>query len=86
VSRGFRVERWRVRGIRPAILHKRLALPQVAIAALFRVRPETINKRIRDIRQLLDQAAHAIQPEPHRLASLSDLYRPSQPQKARYPS
>ena len=56
------------------ILHQRLALPQVAIAALFSVRPETINKRIRDIRQLLDQAGHAIQPGPHRLASLDDLY------------
>ena len=55
-------------------LHQRLALPQVAIAALFSVRPETINKRIRDIRQLLDQAGHAIQPGPHRLASLDDLY------------
>ena len=50
------------------------ALPQVAIAALFSVRPETINKRIRDIRQLLDQAGHTIQPGPHRLASLDDLY------------
>ncbi len=56
-------------------LHQRLALPQVAIAALFGVRPETINKRIRDIRQLLDQAGHTIQPGPHRLASLDDLYR-----------
>jgi hypothetical protein len=55
------------------ILHQRLALPQVAIAALFSVRPETINKRIRDIRQLLDQAGHAIQHSPHRLASLEDL-------------
>jgi Rhodopirellula transposase DDE domain len=58
-----------------AILHYRLHLPQVAIAALFRVRPETINKRIRDIRQLLDQAGHAIQPGPHRLTSLDDLHR-----------
>ena len=57
-----------------AILHYRLALPQVAIAALFSVRPETINKRIRDIRQLLEQAGHPIQPGPHRLASLDDLY------------
>ena len=54
-------------------LHQRLALPQVAIAALFTVRPETINKRIRDIRQLLDQAGHAIQPGPRRLGSLDDL-------------
>jgi transposase len=58
-----------------AILHYRLALPQVAIAALFGVRPETVNKRIRDIRQLLDQAGHTIQPGPHRLASLDDLYQ-----------
>jgi len=49
-------------------------LPQVAIAALFSVRPETINKRIRDVRQLLDQAGHTIQPSPHRLANLDDLY------------
>jgi hypothetical protein len=54
-------------------LYQRLALPQVAIAALFSVRPETINKRIRDIRQLLDQAGHTFQPSPHRLASLDDL-------------
>jgi hypothetical protein len=57
------------------ILHYRLALPQVAVAALFGVRPETVNKRIRDIRQLLDQAGHAIQPGPHRLASLDDLHQ-----------
>jgi hypothetical protein len=56
-------------------LHQRLALPQVAIAALFSVRPETINKRIRDVRQLLDQAGCTIQPGPHRLASLNDLYK-----------
>ena len=55
-------------------LHQRLALPQVAIAALFSVRPETINRRIRELRQLLDQAGHAIQPGPHRLASLDELY------------
>ena len=58
-----------------AILHYRLGLQQVAVAALFRVRPETINKRIRDIRQILDQAGHAIQPAPERLASLDDLYK-----------
>jgi hypothetical protein len=43
------------------------------IAVLFGVRPETIKKRIRDIRQLLDQAGYTIQPGPHRLASLEDL-------------
>jgi hypothetical protein len=56
------------------ILHYRLHLPQVAIAALFSVRPETINKRIRDVRQLLNQAGHTIQHGPHRLANLDDLY------------
>jgi hypothetical protein len=50
------------RPVLATILHQRLALPQVAIAALFSVRPETINKRIRDIRQLLEQAGHIIQP------------------------
>jgi transposase len=57
------------------VLHQRLGLPQVVIAALFSVRPETVNKRIRDIRQLLDQAGYAIQAGPNRLASLDDLYR-----------
>jgi hypothetical protein len=57
------------------ILHYHLHLPQVAIAALFSARPETINKRIRDVRQLLDQAGHTtIQPGPYRLANLDDLY------------
>ena len=61
------------------VLHYRLGLQQVAVAALFGVRPETVNKRIRDIRQLLDQAGHAIQPGPHRLASLDDLYTLARP-------
>jgi Rhodopirellula transposase DDE domain len=55
-------------------LHQRLALPQIAVAALFSVRPETINRRIREIRQLLEQAGYVIQPGPYRLASLEDLY------------
>jgi|tagenome__1003787_1003787.scaffolds.fasta_scaffold20940673_2 transposase len=57
-----------------AILHYRLGLPQVAIAALLGVRPETVNKRIRDIRQLLKQAGHIIQPGPSRLANLDELH------------
>src|SRR5437773_1724295 len=57
------------------VLHQRLALPQVAITALFGVRPETINKRIRDIRQLLEQAGYTTRSGPHRLASLEDLHR-----------
>jgi hypothetical protein len=57
-----------------AILHHRLALPQVAVAALFGVRPETINRQLRELRQLLQQARHTIGPGPHRLATLNDLY------------
>ncbi|WNV83888.1 ISAzo13 family transposase [Umezawaea sp. Da 62-37] len=56
------------------VLHYRSGLPQVAVAALFGVRPETINKRIRDIRILLEQAGLSIQPAEQRLTSLDDLY------------
>jgi hypothetical protein len=55
-------------------LHHRLALPQTAVAALFDVRPETINRHIREVRQLLQQAGYAIQPGPHPLATLNDLH------------
>ena len=54
------------------VLHHRLGLPQTAVAALVSVRPETINRRIREIRQLLEQAGHALRP--YRLACLDDLY------------
>jgi transposase len=56
------------------LLHDRLALPQVAVAALFSVRPETINRRIRDTRRLLEQADHTIQPADQPLTTLNDLY------------
>jgi hypothetical protein len=56
------------------VLHHRHALPQVAVAALFNVRPETINKRIRDTRDLLNQAGHTIEPTQQPLATLDDLY------------
>jgi hypothetical protein len=56
------------------VLHHRHALPQTAIATLFNVRPETINRHIRETRQLLHQAEHTIQPSPHQLATLNDLY------------
>lgn len=56
------------------VLHHRLALPQVAVAALFSVRPETINRRIRDTRYLLEQAGHTIHPAAQPLATLDDLY------------
>ena len=54
-------------------LHQRLALPRVAIAVLFSVRPGPISKRIRSTRQLPCQAGCTIQPGPHRLGSLSKL-------------
>ncbi|WP_219420717.1 transposase family protein [Pseudonocardia nigra] len=56
------------------VLHQRHALPQVAVAALFNVRPETINRRIRDTRDLLDQAGHTIEHTDQPLATLDELY------------
>ena len=50
------------------------ANPDQTVAALLNVRPETINRHIREIRQLLQQAGHTIQPSPHLLATLDDLY------------
>lgn len=56
------------------ILHQHHGLPQVTIAALFGVRPETLNRRIRDTRELLKTAGHTITPARHRLATLDDLH------------
>ncbi|MEU7864321.1 transposase family protein [Nonomuraea sp. NPDC049141] len=56
------------------LVHYRFGLPQVAIAALFTVRPETLNRRMRETRQLLQQAGHTIQPSPRRLPTLGALY------------
>lgn len=56
------------------VLHHRMRLPQVAIAALLDVRPETINRRIRDIRQILTSTGHVITPADQRLANLEDLH------------
>lgn len=56
------------------ILHQHHGLPQVAIAALFGVRPETLNRRIRDTRELLKTAGRTITPTGHRLASPEDLH------------
>ncbi len=57
-----------------ATLHYRLGLPQTAVAALFTVRAETINRRLRETRQLLDQAGYIIPPSPHRIDTIPDLY------------
>jgi hypothetical protein len=58
-----------------ALLHDRCGLPQKAIAALCQTSPEAISRHIGDIRRLLRQAGHAIEPAPARLATLDDLYR-----------
>jgi hypothetical protein len=58
-----------------AILYDRHHLPQRAIAALLGVRHELISRCTSDIRRLLRQAGHAIEPAPRKLATLDDLYR-----------
>ncbi|MFC9619028.1 transposase family protein [Streptomyces sp. NPDC056930] len=57
------------------LLHYRHRLPQVAIARLFSITPETINRRIRDIRQLLATAGHTAHPATDRLATLDDPHK-----------
>jgi hypothetical protein len=57
-----------------ATLHYRHDLPQVTIASLFAVRPETINKRLRGLRELLQNAGHTIQPSPNKITTIDDLY------------
>jgi hypothetical protein len=52
---------------------KPLRLPPVAIARLFAVTPETINRAIRKARQLLDWFGPTISPAAERLTSLNDL-------------
>ena len=56
------------------MLHQRFALPQSPSQPCSASGPKTINKRICDIRQLLEQAGYTIQPSPRQLASLDDLY------------
>jgi transposase len=58
-----------------AILHDRHGLPQTAIAALCQTTPEVISRHIGDIRRLLTQTGHTIQPATSKLATLDDLYR-----------
>ncbi|MEU9047716.1 transposase family protein, partial [Kitasatospora sp. NPDC048343] len=56
------------------LLHQRLGLPQVAVARLFGVTPETVNRRSRDIRQLLQAADRIIEPAEPQLANLDALF------------
>ncbi|MGO8890657.1 MAG: ISAzo13 family transposase [Streptosporangiaceae bacterium] len=58
-----------------AILHDRHGLTHKAIAALYQVRHEDICRHVGDIRLLLRQTGHTIEPSPHKLATLDDLYR-----------
>jgi len=58
-----------------AILHDRHGLPNKAIAALYQTTPELISRHIGQIRTLLHQTGNTIQPSPHKLATLDDLYR-----------
>jgi Rhodopirellula transposase DDE domain len=58
-----------------AILHDRHDLPQTAIATLYQTTPEVISRHIGDIRRLLHQTGNTIQPSPHKLATLDDLYQ-----------
>ena len=57
------------------MLYHRLALPQVAIAELFGVTAETVNRRMRDLRQLLTEDGTTIPPARTRLRTLEDLHR-----------
>ena len=58
-----------------AILHDRHGLPHRAIAALYHVRHEDICRHVGDIRMLLRQTGHTIEPSTTKLATLDDLYR-----------
>jgi hypothetical protein len=58
-----------------AILHDRHGLPHRAIAALYQVRHEDICRHVGDIRLLLHQTGHTIEPSTTKLATLDDLYR-----------
>jgi len=58
-----------------AMLHYRLALPQTVIAALFGVTPETINRRLRDLRRLLEQDGTTLQPTHTRPHTLDEFHR-----------
>jgi hypothetical protein len=68
------------------LLHQRLGLPQVAVARLFAVTPFTINRRIRDIRQLLQAAGRTIEPAEPQLANLDALFEHASTQGVTLPT
>ncbi|MFD3834497.1 ISAzo13 family transposase, partial [Streptomyces sp. NPDC058621] len=55
------------------LLYQRHRLPQVAIAPLFAVVPQTLNRAISQTRRLLDEVGHTIEPTATRLTTLDDL-------------
>lgn len=55
------------------LLYQRHRLPQVAIAPLFAVVPQTLNRAISQTRRLLDEVGHTIEPTATRLATLDEL-------------
>ncbi len=55
------------------LLYERHGLPQVLIAPLFGVVPQSLNRAISQTRRLLDEARHTIEPTDTRLATLNDL-------------
>jgi Rhodopirellula transposase DDE domain len=72
---GTRTRHTLITKLSAAILHDRHGLPNKAIAALYQTSPETISRHIGDIRRLLHLTGNTIQPAPHTLAALDDLYR-----------
>ncbi|MFK0297564.1 ISAzo13 family transposase, partial [Streptomyces sp. NPDC090442] len=68
------------------LLHQRLGLPQVAVARLFGVTPFTINRRIRDVRQLLQAADRTIEAAEPQLANLDALFELASIQRTAFPT
>ncbi|WP_405019050.1 ISAzo13 family transposase [Kitasatospora sp. NBC_00070] len=55
------------------LLYERHRLPQVTIAPLFAVVPQSLNRVVSQTRRLLDEVGHTIEPADTRLATLDDL-------------
>jgi len=58
-----------------AILHDRHGLPRKAIAALLGIHPDLTCRYVGDVRALLRQASHTVEPAGTKLATLEDLLR-----------
>lgn len=55
------------------LLYGRHGLPQVVIAPLFGMTPQSLNRAISQTRRLLGEVGHAVEPAATRLAALDDL-------------